>query len=99
MNSSAAFTDSHDQLDVDYYQYKSVCASAIVGLVFAFFSLSSLVFSILLFVPLTGLFIGLHAVRKIRKYEDELTGMGLAKTAVLLNAVVFFGAIAYLLDP
>ena len=95
MSRSETLTSLPDQLDLEYYQYKSVCAASIVGLVFAPLSLLCLLSSTLLFLPVVGIVASLYAINHIRKFRDELTGLGMAKTALLMNAALFIGVSSY----
>ena len=95
MSGSETWAGSSDQLDLEYYQYKAVCTASIVGLVFAFLSLICLLSPTLLFLPGIGIITSLYAVNKVRKFRDELTGLGMAKIALFLNAMLFIVVSGY----
>jgi len=86
------------QFDDGYYNYKSVCLFSILGIILAVFSFASLLATILMFLPVIGVVVSLLGIFKVRKFPDELTGLGLAKIALLINAtllVAVFGIYSY----
>lgn len=95
MSGSESLAGSLHQLHSEHRSSKSVCIAAVVGLLYALASLSCLLFSDFLFVPLIGMVVSLYAVNKIHNSRDELAGMGMAKVAVLLNAAVFASVWGY----
>ncbi|MEM8681372.1 MAG: DUF3299 domain-containing protein [Planctomycetota bacterium] len=95
MTGSETFADSHEPLDVEYYQYRSVCSAAILAIVLAGLSLASVLASALLLLPALGIILSLMAIADIRKSPNELTGMGLAKAALFLNSFILIGVVSF----
>lgn len=82
-----------------YHQYRSLSFLAVVALVFGIISIptaaSSNMNPFLLLFPFLGMLIGLTAVFKLRNRTDEFTGLGLAKTGLMLSTILLFGGAAY----
>lgn len=93
MNSTANLTEPADQVDMEYYQYKSVSSGSIVAMAFAILSVGSVFFFSLLFLPVIGVMFAIFSMLKIQRFSDELTGLGIARTALALNTILFFGVI------
>ncbi|MDA7980347.1 MAG: DUF3299 domain-containing protein [Pirellulales bacterium] len=93
MSSSETIFSSPDQSE--YFEYKPISSTSVVGLVFALISLAALLFPELLLLPVIGIIVSLYSVKKIRKFRDEMTGMGMAKTAAFLNVAIFITGSAY----
>ncbi len=85
------FVENEDQDWDDYQPYRAVCRAAIGSFVIGVFGLLALAAPLMVIVPLFGLFWGWRALATIRRYPDELTGRGLAWTAVALNGLLFVG--------
>ena len=69
-------------------QYRALCATAIVALVFGFLSFSFLLAPQLLLFPIVGLIFSISALRKISKRPMELTGKPFALVGLVLSAVL-----------
>lgn len=82
-----------------YQQYRTLSFLAVFALVFGVISIPSAVAAVmsplLLIFPFIGLLIGLAAVLKLRNRTNEFTGLGLAKTGLMLSTVLLIGGSAY----
>ena len=95
MNSESLSSD----IEAQYQQYRSLSFSAIATLVFGLISVPTLLAAHLnaglLAIPLIGMGIGSFSVLKLRRRSDEFTGMGAAKTGLILCTVLFFSGAAW----
>lgn len=77
-----------------YEHYRSLSFVAVVALVFGVISIPSAAAAsmnpFLLIFPFIGMLIGLTAVLKLRNRTDEFTGLGLAKTGLMLSTILLF---------
>jgi hypothetical protein len=81
-----------DIVEGDIYEpYRALSKAAVVSLIVAVFSLLALATPLAVVIPLAGVLMGWRALVAIRQYPDELTGRGLAWTAIALNAALFLG--------
>lgn len=82
-----------------YQQYRTLSFSAIVALVFGVISIPTAVAAsmnpFLLIFPFSGTLIGVYAFLKIRNRTDEFTGVGVAKTGLMLSTVLLFGGATF----
>lgn len=94
--SQATLTSSEEDL---YQQYRSLSFLAVVALVFGMISIPSAAAAsmnpFLLVFPFIGMLLGLTAVLKLKNRTDEFTGLGLAKTGLMLSTILLFGGSAY----
>lgn len=97
--SKSIFTDSEvteaPAVAPDYDRYRQMSGWAVTAIALAVLSLPSLIFPVLLALPLVGAGVGLIAVRSINKREHELSGAGLAKTAMWSCLLLFISGTAY----
>ena len=75
-------------------QYLTVSKSAVVCVVFAFMSLMAYMFPFFVLLPFLGVCFGIHAIRSINKYPQELTGKLATKVGVAVCSIVFVTALA-----
>lgn len=75
----------------DYESYRAVSKAAVSSLIIGIFGLLALAAPLLVILPFIGLFWGWRALRSIRCYPQELTGRGLAWTALVFNGLLFVG--------
>src|SRR5437879_13374383 len=78
----------------DVVSYRSLDKWAIFSICLALLSLAGLLFPGLLALALVGLVLGLIAIRNIRQYPDELTGLSTAFAGTALSGVLLFGGTA-----
>jgi hypothetical protein len=71
--------------------YRTLSKLAVTSLVLGLFSLTGLMFPVLLAFSVAGLASGLLAVRAIRRYPDELSGRGAAFLGTALCVLTLFG--------
>ncbi len=79
--------DFEDEL---FAPYKSISKAAVVSLLFALFSLTGLLFPVLLSATAFGILFGILALRSLRRYPDELTGRSAAYLG-LFGSVLLLG--------
>ena len=79
----------------EYLRYRSISAQAVVALILAIVSLTAIFFVGLVFLPLIGIIVGLLALRTIRQRPDELTGGGMAATAVAICVLSAVASISW----
>lgn len=77
-----------DERNDEYLQYRALSMSAVAAFVLGIMSISSLLSWWLLVIPFIGAVTGIFAIRTIRRQSDQLTGLPLAKTGVILNALI-----------
>lgn len=87
------YPDSHypGSEGTEFQPYRAVNRSAVMAAVLAGLSLLALVFPTLLVLPIVGLVLGISAIATIRRYPTEYTGLGLAKVAAVVCALLFVG--------
>ncbi len=77
-----------------YQQYRSLSFLAVVAMVFGVISIptaaAASMNAFLLIFPFVGMLLGLTAVFKLRNRTDEFTGLGLAKTGLMLSTILLF---------
>ena len=82
-----------------YQQYRTLSFLAVVALVFGVISIPSSVAAslnpFLLIFPFVGVLLGLTAVLKLRNRTNEFTGLGLAKTGLMLSTVLLLAGGGY----
>ena len=83
-----------DEYSDEYEPYRTLSRSAILSLVFGLISMLALVFPAMLVVPLVGAVLVLSALVSIRRYPNELTGIKLAISGLVLCSLLFVGGIA-----
>ena len=85
--------------ELQYQQYRSLSFLAVAAFVFGLLSVPTGVAAnmnpILLVFPFLGMLIGLTAVLKLRNRTNEFTGLGLAKTGLMLSTILLFAGAAY----
>jgi hypothetical protein len=81
--------------DESTIQYRSVCKTAVLALVFAIFSLSSALSSAFLIFPIIAAILGGYALVQFRRYPDELVGRPMAHVGLWVGLVAFVGGIAW----
>jgi hypothetical protein len=74
-------------------QYCVVNRAAIGSVALCVLGLTSLMFPMLLILPLAGLLLGFSGYRAIRRYPDEFTGLNLARFGMLSCSLLFVGVI------
>ena len=72
--------------------YRVVSWSAVAALIIGVLSLLSFLFPVMLALSLIALLLALHGVVTIRKRADELTGGGIAMSALVLSLMTLLGA-------
>ena len=77
------------------FPYRAISKSAIAALVLFVLSLVGWLAAPVLAFAAVGMFVAFFAIRAIKAYPNEFSGMALAKFALLANAVCFFGGIGY----
>ncbi|MEO1618056.1 MAG: hypothetical protein AAFV88_19540 [Planctomycetota bacterium] len=92
ITSDMQMSSSADEVD---FPYRALSRSAVVSLVLLLVSLIGLMapFEPVLSLAVLGLIFGFLAVRSIRKYPDEFSGLGLAKFCIIANTLVFIGGV------
>ena len=82
-----------------YQQYRSLSFLAVVAIVFGVISIPAAAAGslnpFLLIFPFVGMLLGLTAVLKLKNRTDEFTGLGLAKTGLMLSTILLFLGGAY----
>lgn len=74
-------------------RYRAMSRAAVWSAVLGAASVLTAVHWVVALIPLTGLFLGFSAKKRIRKAPEELTGMGLARAGMWLSIV--FGVLGY----
>jgi hypothetical protein len=92
--STTADTFGND-LSAEYAQYRTLSLTAIATLVLAVVSVTALLIPELLFLPVIGTFVGIYSVAKIRRRQEEYTGLGVAKAGLLMCLVLAAGGISW----
>lgn len=96
---STGMSEARSNEAAQYQQYRTLSFLAVVALVFGVISIPSAVAAslnpFLLIFPFIGLLIGLAAVLKLRNRTSEFTGLGLAKTGLMLSTVLLIAGAAY----
>ena len=94
-SSEAAVTSkplASSEYDSEQYEaYRALSKLALVSFGFSCLGLFALLFPQLMVLPLVGLFSGLLALRKVRRYRNELTGKRLAVIGTLLSGALLVG--------
>jgi hypothetical protein len=67
----------------DLNQYRSLNRAAVGSVVLLGLALTGLIFPWLVILPIAGVLLGISAVRNIRRYPDEYTGLRLAQLGLL----------------
>ncbi len=82
--------------DVADFPYRALSRGAIVSVILMVVGLIGLIptFEMLLVFTIPGALCGLMAIRSIRRYPDEFSGLGLAKFALLTNLVLLVGGVS-----
>ncbi len=75
--------------------YRAVNRSAVMALALGFVSIAGLLFPTLLILAGLGVVLGVSAMRTIRRYPEEWSGLGIARVGALLCAVVFVGGLGF----
>lgn len=75
--------------------YRALNRSAVMSLVLAVISLAGFIFPTLLILAGLGLVLGVSAIRTIRRYPEEWSGLGIARIGAVICAFVFFGGIGF----
>jgi hypothetical protein len=76
--------DNYEEL----ISYRALSRPAVASLALAFLSLPGLLFQTLLILPLVGIVLGLVAIRSIKKYPEEWSGLRIAHAGVICCMVV-----------
>jgi hypothetical protein len=74
--------------------YRIVSRAAICSWVIALLGLTSLLFSVLLILPIAGLLLAISGWKTIQRYPLEYSGLNLAKYGVIANVALFVGSMA-----
>lgn len=72
-----------------YLNYRAVSVSSVATLVIAIMSLPAIFFAKLLVLPALGTLLGIYAYLKVRKRQNELTGIQAARIGLALCILVF----------
>ena len=83
-----------DSYGEEYDHYRVLSVQAVASLIISIVSLPALFFAKLCFIPLTGMVLGIRAIRQIKSRPAELTGLGMARFGTILCALLGFGSIA-----
>lgn len=75
-----------------YRPYRALSKAAVSSFILGLLGLTALMTPLLIVLPLVGIGLGVAALRSIRAYPDELSGRGLAWTAIVLNGLMAFVA-------
>jgi hypothetical protein len=86
--------DTSDTM-TDDGSYRSVSLAAVMSVVLFVIGLSSLVFPVMVVVPVAGLVASIFAIRNLRRFRGELTGMPLAVIGLIANLALSVGSPAY----
>lgn len=89
--SSAEIVENISDYDDQVQPYRAVCKSAVLCLVLGLLSLSALLFSVLLPLPVAGIVLGLVARARLRRYPEELSGRPAVVLGMVLNVTVLVG--------
>ncbi len=101
---SIATIDIDSECDYEQgIQYRALHTGALLSLVLGIVSVFVVITAATSFewclvtapIPALGMFLGLRSLAKIRRYPDQYTGSGLAKTGLVLSLVFLIGGIAY----
>ena len=88
-----------DPEEDQYQQYRSLSFAAVVTIVLGVLAiptgLAASINPFLLIFPLLGLLVGLWAVARLRKRQQEFTGYGMAKIGLVLSLFCFLGGTSY----
>ncbi|HID75522.1 MAG TPA: DUF4190 domain-containing protein [Planctomycetaceae bacterium] len=69
--------------------YRAVSGLAVASMVFACLSLLAMADWVLGLIPLTGIVLGMLALRRIRRYPDTLMGITAARMAILISSLLW----------
>ena len=72
----------------DFDKYRALSSAAVVAFVLGLVSLIALLFASMLVIPAAGLILGTLAIRKIRRYPNELTGIPLAFLGAVMSGLL-----------
>ena len=73
------------------YQYRALNSAAVAAAVLGVLSSLAFLNWFLAIIPFFGLLVGLQAVKQVKARSNEFTGLGLARTGVVLSAVFWAG--------
>lgn len=82
--------------DPEQFEYRAVCKSAVVSMVFAVMALLlSLVSELFVLIPLLGAVFGWVAMRNFKLYPNELVGKSVGKIGFWMSLVLLVSSVAY----
>lgn len=90
---SAADAQYHDDQELIFR--RTLASSATLSIVLALAGFVTFLDTMYLFLPIVTVLVAIAAISKIRKYPDEIYGTGIAKSAIGIAVVAFFGSIAW----
>ncbi len=76
--------------DEEYLNARTLSTGAMASLFFAITSLLTFLDTLYLFIPIVSVIVAVASLSRIRKYEGEMYGGGLAKAAIALVDRNFF---------
>src|SRR4051794_13749122 len=79
--------DHPKSLDRDYESYRALSTSAVAGLIVGLLSCLAVLDWALVALPVIGVVLSVYAWRKIRAHSDELSGLRLAQTGLVLSCI------------
>ncbi|MCH8922513.1 MAG: DUF4190 domain-containing protein [Planctomycetes bacterium] len=89
--------DEESPDDASYYeQYRALSISAIACLIFALLSPLTFFDWSMGLIPMAGIVLGVFALVKIRRYEDELSGALIARIGITLSLLMLVGGWGWL---
>ncbi len=89
--------DSLDQEDESQpICYRTICTEAVMALAFGVFSLMTIFGWFFWTVPTFAVYLGVRALKKIDRYAGEYTGVGFAKSGIVV--ALLFGVVGHFVD-
>lgn len=79
-----------------YEQYRAVSTAAVASLIIGLLSIAAFLDWTMLAIPVIGVALSSFAWLKVKRHPLELTGLGMARTGLILSVVFFVTGLSYL---
>jgi hypothetical protein len=88
-------TDAQFDEDQELIFRRTLASSATLSVVLALVSFTTFLDTMYLFLPIVTVLVAIAAISKIRKYPDEIYGIGIAKGAIAIGVFCFVASLGW----